>query len=159
MREPLDRFGDDVRCRLTRIERRIAQLKEKLSRDRQTTAVSIERDIAGAEAERSRVADDAEAARARMRALLEKRVQTEKRVAEWKRNRELDKLQPRGEDAEAYAAWSMIVADEAIDDVNLAALRAIAAQLDVEEAAGADDARNGSEDVVDEPVTGGGLET
>jgi len=144
MREPVDRFCDDVRCRLTRIERRISELKEKISRDRQTTVATIERDIAGAEAACTRVADDAEAARARMRALVEKRAQTEKRVAEWKRSRKLDKLRRRGEDAEAYAAWSMIVADEAIDDVDLAALLAIAARLDFEEAAGAADARSGS---------------
>ena len=79
-----------------------------------------------------------------MRAHVRKRPETEIRVEEWKRNRELEKLERRGEDAEAYAAWSMIVATEAIDDVNLAALQALAARLDYEMVEGAAEARSGS---------------
>ena len=90
-------------------------------------------DITAAKATLDRIKDDADLARARMLAEVEKRKgESEEVVAEWMRNRETDHLERRAEDAEAFAAWSMMVAAAAIDETDLAALEAIAARLDLE---------------------------
>ena len=77
--------------------------------------------------------DDVEAARSRMQARLEaKGAETEDRIAEWKLNRESEKLERRAEDGEAYAAWAILVAAAAIDEADLAALEAIEARVDAD---------------------------
>ena len=53
-------------------------------------------------------------------------------VEAWKRDCDNEKLRSRAEDAEAYAAWSLIVATRAIGEVELATLKAIATRIDFE---------------------------
>jgi hypothetical protein len=40
----------------------------------------------------------------------EKKEETEERIAEWKHDREVAKLERRAEDLEAYASWAILVA-------------------------------------------------
>ena len=91
------------------------------------------REIAVAEAAVKRVKDDALAARPRMQVEeQEGALVTSGEIAAWKRDREMEKLRQLAKDAEAYAGWSLIVATRAIDEAELATLKAIAARMDFE---------------------------
>ena len=133
MSQRIDQFCDHLRRRLNAIEKRLSELQKKIEQDRETTRNSIARDVKAAEGSLYRIKDDANAARARMLAEVAKRKgESEEVIAEWMRNRETEKLERRAEDAEVFAAWSMMVAAAAIDEADLAALEAIAARLDLE---------------------------
>ena len=71
---------------------------------------------------------EAEAARGRMKTYLEtKKAETDAKIDEWKAQREVQKLQDRANDAEAYFGMTLDVAAAAIDEAGAAALEAIEA--------------------------------
>jgi hypothetical protein len=128
----VDQLCDDLRRKLNGIEQHVRDLKSKIERDREATIATIGEEIVVARAELKRAMDDAEAARVRMKAhLAEMKAAGEDQIEEWRRNREVEKLERWAEGAEAYAAWSLIVASKAIDEAELAAMQAIAARLEV----------------------------
>ena len=136
MSQRIDQFCDQLRRRLNAIEERLNELQQKIQQDHEATRNSIARDVRAAEGTLNRIKGDADAARIRMLAEVEKgKCESEEVVAAWMSNRETEKLERRAEDAEAFAAWSMMVAASAIDEADLAALEAIAARLDLESAA------------------------
>jgi len=135
MTDRTDRFCDNLCDKLTGIEYRVTNLKAKIDRDRAATRATIDQQLDEATAALARTKDDAEAARARMISQEQNLLTVGESIAEWKRNREIDKLERRAEDAEANAAWSVLVAVGAIEESELAALQAIAARLDVEQTA------------------------
>ena len=135
MTDRTDRFCDNLCDKLTGIEYRVTNLKAKIDRDRAATRATIDQQLDEATAALARTKDDAEAARARMISQEQNLLTVGESIAEWKRNREIDKLERRAEDAEANAAWSVLVAIGAIEESELAALQAIAARLDVEQTA------------------------
>ena len=135
MTDRTDRFCDNLCDKLTGIEYRVTNLKAKIDRDRATTRAAIDQQLDEATAVLARTKDDAEAARARMISQEQNLLTVRESIAEWKRNREIDKLERWAEDAEANAAWSVLVAVGAIEESELAALQAIAARLDVEQTA------------------------
>jgi len=135
MTDRTDRFCDNLCDKLTGIEYRVTNLKAKIDRDRATTRAAIDQQLDEATAVLARTKDDAEAARARMISREQNLLTVRESIAEWKRNREIDKLERWAEDAEANAAWSVLVAVGAIEEAELAALQAIAARLDVEQTA------------------------
>ena len=135
MTDRTDRFCDNLCDKLTGIEYRVTNLKAKIDRDRAATRATIDQQLDEATAALARTKDDAEAARARMISQEQNLLTVGESIAEWKRNREIDKLERWAEDAEANAAWSVLVAVGAIEEAELAALQAIAARLDVEQTA------------------------
>jgi hypothetical protein len=135
----VDRFCDNLRDKLTGIEYRVTNLKAKIDSDRAATRVAIDQQLDEATAALARTKDDAEAARARMISQEQNLLTVGESITEWKRNREIDKLERWAEDAEANAAWSVLVAVGAIEEAELAALQAIAARLDVEQTATSED--------------------
>ena len=138
MSESVDQFCDTFHDRLKVIEDRVSYFRAKIERNRVATKATIDREVDEAKAALARIKDDADAAGARMK-VQEKTAAAEETIAEWKHDRELDKLERRAEDAETYAAWSLMVATKAIDEADLAAMQAIAARLDVEMAAATTD--------------------
>lgn len=131
----VDEFCDHLRDRLKAVEDRVHDFRAKIERDREATTAAIDEEVQSARDALSRIKDDADAARARMRAQLhEKKSETEDVVAEWKRKRQRDKLERRAEDAEAYAAWAVMAATASIDEAALSVLQAVAARLDAERA-------------------------
>ena len=66
--------------------------------------------------------------------LDEKVTETESRIKEWKANRELEKLEKRADNAEEYAAHSIVVALEAVDEAEVAMLEALAARIESDQA-------------------------
>lgn len=133
MSERVDQFCENLRAKLTGIENRLSGLQAKIADDRESTKEAIDARIDEAKAGLGSLRHDADAARARMKAHVEeKKADTDDRIAEWKHNREVDKLETRAEDLEAYASWAILVAADAIDEAELATLQAIAARLNAD---------------------------
>ena len=128
-----DRPADGLRRRLGEFEERMRTLRRTIEASG-ASRESLGRSIAIAEASSNRIKGDAMAAQARMHAQAEAEVlDASDNVGPWKRGGETEKLRSRAEGAEAYAAWSLIVATRAICDVELATLKAIAARMDFED--------------------------
>ena len=126
-------FSDKLRPKLNRSEERWHRLITRIRSDPRAGREEVERAVDAAQATLQRGKDDAAAAKARILAQTkDRKAETKDVIAEWRCNRELQKLERRAEDLEAYAAWSVIVATTAIDAADLAALQAIEAQLDFE---------------------------
>lgn len=132
MSAQLDELCDRTRSQLDVLAHRVSDLSARLAGDRSVMLVRIELEIEQARAALTRIQDDAHAARTRMR---EQPRRTEGVVAEWKRHRDVERLEGRARDAEAHAAWSGLVATAAIAEMVLAMVTAIAARLDVDEIA------------------------
>jgi hypothetical protein len=136
MSQKVDEFCENLRVKLTGMETRLNGLKAKVEHDREGTKAAIDERIDEARTAIHSTKDDARAARERMAAQLEdKKTETEDKVAEWKHNREVSKLEGRAEDLEAYASWAILVAVDALDEADFATLRAIQARLDADYAA------------------------
>jgi len=132
MRDQINRSVESLHRKLAGFEQRLRNLKRTIEAA-ETSRGAIGREIAAAEVALRRIEDDAQAARARMQLQAEERaLAANGQVEEWKQDREMEKLRSRAEDAEACAAWSLIVATRVIDEAELATLRAIAARMDFE---------------------------
>ena len=126
-------FSGNLSKSLKRIVDRLSHLRTMVESDHEDAKARIGKELDEAQAALWRVRDDANAARERMRERLpEKKADVEEVIAEWKRKRDVDSLERHAQQAEAYAAWSIIVARAAIEEMNLATMQAIAARLDVE---------------------------
>ena len=124
-------FSGNLSNSLKRMVDRLSHLRTMVESDHDDRRARIGEELDEAEAAFRRVRDDADAARERMRERLpEKKADVEEVIAEWKRKRDVDSLERHAQQAEAYAAWSMIVARAAVEEMNLATMQAIAAQLD-----------------------------
>jgi hypothetical protein len=133
MSKRLDKFCNGVRDRLHSLERRVKALTAKVESNGEVSKATIDTAVREARATREVRRADAEAARINMKERLRaQREETEDRIAQWKLNREIDRLQRRADDAEDYAAWSILVAVDAIDEADLAVMEAIAGRLDAD---------------------------
>ena len=131
----VDQLCDHLRDRMDTVGERVRDVKVKLDCDREATKNAIDEEVRAAREAHNRIKDDADHARARMKAQLhEQKGLTEDMIAEWKRKRQVDKLGRRAEDAEAYASWALMVAEASIHEAEFAALQAVAAHLDAERA-------------------------
>jgi hypothetical protein len=118
--------ADGSRRKLEDLEDRARAARRRVEAGR-TSRESLREAIAFAEAALNRVKDDAAAARARMQA--HEALAANGGVGPWQRDGEIERIRRGAEDAEAYAAWSLIVATRAICEVELASLKATAARL------------------------------
>jgi hypothetical protein len=125
-----DRPVDSLRRRLGEFEVRLRILRGTLESS-ETSRESVEGAIAFAEAEWSRVKDDASAAHARVSAQA-KAVAASDSGELSEGDGEMGKLRSKAETAEAVAAWSLIVATRAICEVELATLKALAVRMELE---------------------------
>ena len=124
-------FSGNLSNSLKPIVDRLIHLRTMVESDDDDGRARIGEELDKAETAFRRVRDDADAARERMRERLpEKKADVEEVIAEWKRKRDVDSLERHAQQAEAYAAWSIIVARAAVEEMNLATMQAIAAQLD-----------------------------
>jgi hypothetical protein len=130
MRALDDLPADGLRRKLEEFEDRARALRRRIEAGR-TSRESLRQAIAFAEAALNRVKDDATAARTRMQA-HDEALAPNGGVGPWQRDGEVERIRRGAEDAEAYAAWSLIVATQAICEVELASLKAMGARMDLE---------------------------
>ena len=134
MRDQTDSSVESLRRNLEAFEEHLRDLKKMMSTGHEMLRGEIERKIEAADRAVKRIKDDSLAAKARMQIQAEEgALATSGQVEAWKRDRTMEELRSRTEDAEAYAAWSLIVATLAMDEVELATLKAIAARMDFDD--------------------------
>ena len=133
MLDQTDSSVESLRRKLEAFEEHLRDLKKMMSTGHEVSSDEIEGRIEAAERAVKRIKDDSLAAKTRMQIQAEEGALADTgQVKAWKRDREMEKLRSRTEDAEACAAWSLIVATLAIDEVELATLKTIAARMDFE---------------------------
>ena len=134
MRDQTDSSVESLRRKLEAFEEHLRDLKKMMSTGHEMLRGEIERKIEATDRAVKRIKDDSLAARARMQLQAEEgTLASNGQVEAWKGDRDNEKLRSRAEDAEAYAAWSLIVATRVIGGVELATLKAIAARMDFDD--------------------------
>ena len=135
MGQRIDQFCEDLRLKLTSIDKEIDRLKKQVEgrvqsaeQDVRQRLEKVQRQV---ETDRKKVA----AAQADLKQWVEdKKAVSAEKVAEWKTKREITKLQNRAEWAERSAAAAIIVAIAAVDDAEQASLEAWLARHDADSA-------------------------
>ena len=135
MGERIDQFCEDLRQKLTMADSGLEGLKAKIS----GKAAHVEQDV---QSHLDRVHKRVEQGRSKTAAAQadikewadQKQTATGDRIAEWKANRELSKLQDRAAKAERYAAAASDVAVAALDEAEEASLEAWLARQDADAA-------------------------
>jgi light-regulated signal transduction histidine kinase (bacteriophytochrome) len=135
MSERIDQFCENLRIKLTSLDKNMQQLKAKIDSKAQTAEqeVRIQLDVV-----KKRIAQDRtklETAQADVRKWVDDfKLASNGKIAEWKVKREKAKLQSRAENAERYAVAAAVVALSAVDEAEHAALEAWLARKDAETA-------------------------
>jgi hypothetical protein len=131
MSERIDQFCENLRIKLTSIDKKMQQLKAKIDSKAQTAEqeARIQLDAVKKRLKQDRI--KAETAQADVKKWVDEfKFASNEKIAEWKAKRERAKLQIRAEIAERYAVAAAIVALTAVDEAEQAALEAWLARKD-----------------------------
>jgi light-regulated signal transduction histidine kinase (bacteriophytochrome) len=135
MSERIDQFCENLRLKLTSIDKNMQQLKAKIDSKAQTAEQEVQIQL---DAVKKRIAQDRtklETAQADVKKWVDDfKLASNEKIAEWKAKREKAKLQSRAGNAERYAVAAAIVALAAVDEAEQAALEAWLARKDAETA-------------------------
>ena len=136
MSEKIDKFCNDLRDHLTAVEDRLNRVKASVQsaadEGREALEARKQKVEADFEAEKHKV----EEAKAKAKNWAEeKKAETDAKIEEWKRNRDIHKLEKRADNAEEYAEAAIYIAAAAVDEADYAILNAVAARLIADEAA------------------------
>ena len=135
MSERIDQFCENLRIKLTRIDKKMQQLKAKIDSKAQTAEQEVRIQL---DAVKKRLAQDrtkVETAQADVKKWVDEfKLASNEKIAEWKDKREKAKLQSRAENAERYAVAAAVVALGAVDEAEQAALEAWLARKDADTA-------------------------
>lgn len=131
----IDQFCEDLRHKLTIADSGLDSLRAKIN----DSAVHAEQDV---QSHLDKVHERVEQGRAKIATAQadiqgwadEKKAATRDKIAEWKAERELSKLQARADKAERYAAAASAVAIAAFDEAEQASLEAWLARHDAKSA-------------------------
>ena len=131
MGQHIDQFCEDLRLKLTNIDRGLADLKAKID----SKALNAEQDVRHhldlvskrIEQDRAKVS----ASQAEVKNWVEDRkTATREKIAEWKAGWDISKLQGRADAAERYAVAAVDIAAGALDEAYQASLEAWLARED-----------------------------
>ena len=135
MSERIDQFCENLRIKLTSIDKKMQELKAKIDSKAQTAEQEVRTQL---DAVKKRLAQDrtkVETAQADVKKWVDEvKLASNEKIAEWKDKREKAKLQSRAENAERYAVAAAIVALAAVDEAEQAALEAWLARKDADTA-------------------------
>ena len=135
MSERIDQFCENLRIKLTSLDKNIQQLKAKIDGKAQTAEQEIRTQL---DAVKNRIAQDRtklETAQADVKKWVDDlKLASNEKIAEWKAKREKAKLRSRADNAERYAVAAAFVALAAVDAAEQAALEAWLARKDAETA-------------------------
>jgi hypothetical protein len=129
--QQINQFCDDLRLKLTNIDKGLGGLKAKID----GKAQNVDQEVRGyldkvhkrIELDRSKVST----AQTEVKNWVEARkLQTQDKIAEWKSKHETSRLQNRAEGSEQYAAAAITVAAAAVDEAERASLEAWLARQD-----------------------------
>jgi hypothetical protein len=136
MGERIDQFCENLRIKLTSIDKKMQQLKAKIDSKAQTAEQEVRIQL---DAVKKRLKQDrtkVETAQADVKKWVDEfKLASNEKIAEWKVKRDEAKLQIRAEIAERYAVAAAVVALTAVDEAEQAALEAWLARKDADIAA------------------------
>ena len=136
MSERIDQFCENLRIKLTSIDKKMQQLKAKIDSKAQTAEQEVRIQL---DAVKKRLKQDrtkVETAQADVKKWVDEfKLASNEKIAEWKAKGERTKLQIRAEIAERYAVAAAVVALTAVDEAEQAALEAWLARKDADVAA------------------------
>ena len=135
MSERIDQFCENLRIKLTSIDKKMQQLKAKIDSKAQTAEREVRTQL---DAVKKRLAQDrtkVETAQTDVKKWVDEfKLASNEKIAEWKDKREKAKLQSRAENAERYAVAAAVIALAAVDEAEQAALEAWLARKDADTA-------------------------
>ena len=135
MSDKVDKFCEALRVNLTRVEDCIAKVGENLKSASKTAEEEVKSKLDGLKAAHENNVDKILEAKTKIEArVAEKKAEINSTVREWKKNREISKLESRADAAEAYAAFAVEFAMAAAVEADIASLEAVAARIDAEQA-------------------------
>ena len=135
MSERIDQFCENLRMKLTSLDKNMQQLKATIDSKAQTAEQEVRTRL---DAVRNRIAQDRtklETAQADVQKWVDDfKLASNEKIAEWKAKREKAKLRSRADNAERYAVAAALVALGAVDAAEQATLEAWLARKDAETA-------------------------
>jgi hypothetical protein len=135
MSERIDQFCENLRLKLTSLDKNMQQLKATIDNKAQTAEQEVRTRL---DTVKNRIAQDRtklETAQADVKKWLDDfKLASNEKIAEWKAKREKAKLRNRSDTAERYAVAATFVALAAVDAAEQAALEAWLARKDAETA-------------------------
>ena len=136
MSERIDQFCENLRIKLTSIDKKMQQLKAKIDSKAQTAEQEVRIQL---DAVKKRLVQDrtkVETAQADVKKWVDDfKAAGNEKIVEWKVKRDEAKLQIRAEIAERYAVAAAVVALAAVDEAEQAALETWLARKDADIAA------------------------
>jgi deoxyribodipyrimidine photolyase len=136
MSERIDQFCENLRIKLTSIDKKMQQLKAKIDSKAQTAEQEVRIQL---DAVKKRLVQDrtkVETAQADVKKWVDDfKAAGNEKIVEWRVKRDEAKLQIRAEIAERYAVAAAVVALTAVDEAEQAALEAWLARKDADIAA------------------------
>lgn len=135
MSERIDQFCENLRMKLTSLDKNMQQLRATIDSKAQTAEQEVRTRL---DAVKNRIAQDRtklETAQADVKKWVDDfKLASNEKIAEWKAKREKAKLRSRAENAERYAVAAAFVALAAVDAAEQAALEAWLARKDAQTA-------------------------
>ena len=135
MSERIDQFCENLRMKLTSLDKNMQQLKATIDSKAQTAEQEVRTRL---DAVKNRIAQDRtklETAQADVKKWVDDfKLASNEKIAEWKAKREKAKLRSRADNAERYAVAAAFVALATVDAAEQATLEAWLARKDAETA-------------------------
>jgi hypothetical protein len=135
MSDKVDKFCEALRVNLTRVEDYISKVGENLKSASTTAEEEVKSKLNGLKATHENNVNKILEAKTKIEArVAEKKSELDSTVQEWKKNREISKLESRADAAEVYAEFAVEFAMAAAVEADIATLEAVAARIDADQA-------------------------
>lgn len=135
MSDKVDKFCEALRVNITRVEDYISKVGENLKSASTTAEEEVKSKLEGLKATHKNNVDKILEAKTKIEArVAEKKAEIDSTVQEWKKNREITKLETRADTAQVYAAFAVEFATAAAVETDIAAMEAVVARINVEQA-------------------------
>jgi hypothetical protein len=133
MSEMFDKFCSDLRTKINDADKRLKDLKASAKNAGQKAKDNAKAHLAMLESKAKEQQAKIDASEAKVKAWAdEKKTITADKIAEWKAERQVRKLNDRADGAESYAVATMQVAAAAVDEAERAAIEAVVARIDAD---------------------------
>jgi hypothetical protein len=133
MSEKFDNFCGELRTRINDADKRIKDLKAKAVGAGEKAKVEAKAQLAALENKANDQKARTAAAEAKAKAWVEeKKTMTHDKIAEWKEQRDVKRLESRADLSEHYTVTAMEIAAAAVDEAERAAVEAVVARMDAD---------------------------
>jgi hypothetical protein len=135
MNEKIDNFCKELRTKLDGVDKRLNDLKAGAKGATEKAKVVARAQLAALEKRAKDQRAKAQAVDAKAKSWLEeKKTATSEKIAAWKSQHDVKKLAAHAKSAEQYAVASMQLAAAAVDEAERAAVEAVVARMDADDA-------------------------